>query len=84
MLGDQWYYSFDTPYSDINSVWLVSKEYWEENQCLSDQHISDDVTLPFENTECQESLFEFYCTEEEAERLLLENGFSPRPRKVKP
>lgn len=66
----------DLPFGG-HSVAIVSAEFWAENGCLDDDHISDQLEsiLPEDFSELSESEFEFSCSIKTARSLLNKAGF---------
>lgn len=56
---------------------IVSKEFWDENGCLNDQHITSELSgiLPGGFFEACESMFETHHSPDAARIKLLEAGF---------
>jgi len=75
--GKDWYFMHMD--DESNSVWLVHKRFWHLNHHIDDRHIEEFVSLPEGMHECQESLFDFAYTAEEAERKLLNLGYEKLP-----
>ncbi len=59
---------------------VVTKEFWDENHCLDDQHISSSVTMPGGFVEVEESIFQYLDgTVDDGVDKLLVCGFIEHP-----
>ena len=68
-----WYFQCDND----GFTAIVSKEFWDEHECLNDCHIEEEVrsVLPEGFFEVCESMFESDLTGTEAREKLIEAGF---------
>jgi hypothetical protein len=69
------------PEGDSFGICIVSREYWNENKCIDDQHFegSIDSILPKGFDEVSEATFDFNGPLEQAIALLTEAGFERIP-----
>lgn len=61
-------------------VMIVSKEFWDREGCIDDQHITEELgnLLPANFYEATESIFEYSMSEERAYDILLKAGFKEK------